>query len=87
MAIDAGYMTDVVYAFCNESKSPFGPAVGRGAAVTFTDYRSVDNLPTDDLTVDDLPVGRLDHAIGRSCRGHFGESRLRKLLLAGVAVA
>jgi phage terminase large subunit GpA-like protein len=30
--IDAGYMTDVVYAFCRETGLPFMPAVGRGAA-------------------------------------------------------
>lgn len=30
--IDAGYMTDVVYAFCRESRKPFKPAVGRGAS-------------------------------------------------------
>jgi hypothetical protein len=29
---DAGYMTEVVYAFCRESGMPFMPAVGRGAS-------------------------------------------------------
>ena len=29
--IDAGYMTDVVYAFCHQHGAPFTPAVGRGA--------------------------------------------------------
>lgn len=29
--VDAGYMTDVVYAFCRESGNRFFPAVGRGA--------------------------------------------------------
>ncbi len=30
--IDAGYMTDVVYAFCRESGNRFLPSVGRGAS-------------------------------------------------------
>jgi phage terminase large subunit GpA-like protein len=30
--IDAGYMTEVVYQFCQETGKPFHPAVGRGAA-------------------------------------------------------
>ncbi len=30
--IDAGYMTEVVYQFCQETGKPFRPAVGRGAA-------------------------------------------------------
>ncbi len=30
--IDAGYMTDVVYAFCRETGERFRPAIGRGAA-------------------------------------------------------
>jgi phage terminase large subunit GpA-like protein len=29
--IDAGYMTEVVYAFCRESRRPYYPCVGRGA--------------------------------------------------------
>lgn len=29
--IDAGYMTEVVYAFCRESRRPYFPCVGRGA--------------------------------------------------------
>jgi phage terminase large subunit GpA-like protein len=29
--IDAGYMSEAVYAFCRESRSPFLPYVGRGA--------------------------------------------------------
>ena len=39
--IDAGYMTDVVYSFCRESKgSRFRPAVGRGAAQQRRQYYS-----------------------------------------------
>jgi phage terminase large subunit GpA-like protein len=30
--VDAGYMTNVVYAFCRETGKPYLPAVGRGAA-------------------------------------------------------
>ena len=30
--IDAGYMTDVVYAFCKETGAPFLPSIGRGAS-------------------------------------------------------
>ena len=41
--IDAGYMTEVVYAFCREALTPFRPAVGRGAS---QQHRQWYNRPT-----------------------------------------
>lgn len=41
--VDAGYMTDVVYAFCREAKDPFRPSVGRGTTQRRTQWY---NRPT-----------------------------------------
>ena len=38
--VDAGYMTDVVYAFCRESGNRFLPSVGRGASQQHVQYQN-----------------------------------------------
>ena len=69
--VDAGYMTDVVYAFCRETGDRFRPAIGRGAA---QQHRQWYNRPTQN--------GAIVRHIGEGF--HLSKLQTEKLHLAEV---